>query len=539
MKSQYFNLSSYDYIIVGAGSAGSLIANRLSANPRHSVLLVEAGPISKNFWLKLPIGYYKTMINPKFAREFLTESHPGTAGRQIVWPRGRVLGGSSAINGLVFMRGQKEDFNDWCALGAPGWTYSEVLPFFRRLENFQGGNGQYHGALGEMSVSNLRNDNACCHAWLKAAQEYGLPYNEDFNAHTTYGVGSYQLSITGRWRSSAASAYLLPIMHRSNLTVLTEAFTNRILFRDKRAYGIEWTKNGKVYRAEARSEIILSAGTIQSPQILQLSGVGPKNLLQKFGIPVVVNAPSVGQNLQDHYQMRLVVRLKGGGSLNTESRNPLNIAKWAMEWLLNASGPLTVGAGQVGGGACTKFATNNRPDVQLFIMPLSLDKAGDPLHKFPGFTAVVWQCHPKSRGQVNIVSSNPFEQPKIEPNYFLEKDDRKVMVEGVKILRKIFAQPSFRNLWDTEIIPGAQFTEDQAIWEQITKSGTTVYHPVGTCRMGTDPEAVVDPDLKVRGVLGLRVIDASVMPKITSANTNAPTLMIAEKGTNAILMEQI
>ena len=535
MQQKSFFYSSFDYIIVGAGSAGSLLANRLSANQKHKVLLIEAGPDSQNFWIRLPIGYYRTMSNPKISRVFATEPSEETSERKINWPRGCVIGGSSAINGLAFIRGQKEDFDDWNSLGARGWGYSEVLPFFRRLENYEGGESQYHGNLGEMRVSDLRNESRCCQAWINAAQEYGLPFNPDFNGETTFGVGSYQLSTTGRWRSSSSAAYLSPVKKRKNLTVLTCSFVKRILFDKTRASGVEWIKGDKIYQATANSEVILSAGTIQSPQILQLSGIGPGELLKAHGIPVILDAPSVGKNLQDHYQMRLVVRLTGSGSLNTACRNPIKLLEWGFKWLVSASGPLTVGAGQVGGAACTKFSEGGRPDVQLFIMPLSLDRAGEPLHKYPGFTAIVWQCHPQSRGKIAIKSANPFDPPKIEPNYFKMPIDRKVMVEGVKILRKIFAQPSFRKLWDIETIPGIEFSTDQEIWEQISKYGTTIYHPVGTCRMGLDEHAVVDPNLKVRGLSGLRVVDASVMPKITSANTNAPTLMIAEKGANIIL----
>ena len=527
--------TSFDYIIVGSGSAGSLLANRLSATPDYTVLVLEAGGSDRNFWLQLPIGYFRTIYDERFSRQFDTEPGEGTGGRNIVWPRGRVIGGSSSINGLIFIRGQREDFEDWERLGAKSWSYRDVLPFFRRLENYSGGENQYRGTLGELGVSDLRNDDPSCRAWIAAAQEYGLPFITDFNGETTFGVGAYQLSIKGRWRSSSATAFLTPALSRPNLTVISGAHTSRVLFEGQRTVGVEWIENDRVRQAIAKREVILSAGALQTPQILQLSGIGSEKLLAAHGIPLKVDAPEVGQNLQDHYQMRVIVRLREKVSLNDQVRNPVKLTLMGLQWLLKASGPLTVGAGQVGGGACTRYAENGRPDVQFNVMPLSVDRPGAPLHSYSGFTASVWQCHPKSRGNVRIKSIDPFEQPHIDPNYFGEDADRKVIVEGVKILRKIYSQPSYRDLWDTEVIPGEDVQTDEQIWDYVRHNGGTVFHCVGTCRMGSDAGAVVDPDLRVRGVENLRVIDASVMPQITSANTNAPTLMIAEKGAASIL----
>ncbi len=529
------SVDNYDYIIVGAGSAGCLLANRLSTNPQHRVLLLEAGDWDRNFWLKLPVGYFRTIFDERFARQFKTEPSAGTAGRAIAWPRGRVIGGSSSINGLIFIRGQHEDFDSWESQGADGWDYQSVLPYFRRFENHSGSTSQYRGAHGDLNVSDLRNDHLCCNAWVEAAQQYGLPANADFNAETTLGVGAYQLSIDSRWRESAARAFLHPILGRPNLTVKTNAHATRILFDGRRAEGIEWRSKDRLHTAQARREVILACGALQSPQLLQLSGIGPAALLQRYGIGVLSDAPDVGQNLQDHYQARTIVRLKKPQSMNDDVRNPIRLAQMGWQWLVNGTGPLTVGAGQVGGAACTKYASNGRPDIQFIVMPLSVDKPGDPLHRYSGFTASVWQCHPASRGQLMIQSDDPFAPPRIEPNYLSEDIDQKTMVAGVKMLREIYRQPAFADLWDTEMLPGEGAISDDDLLQFVRGQGSTVFHCCGTCRMGSDESAVVDPNLRVRGVENLRIIDASVMPTMTSANINAPTIMIAEKGAAMVL----
>ena len=524
------HVTGFDYIIIGSGTAGATLAARLSEDNTARVLVLEGGGIDRGFWLKMPVGYYKSIYDKRVSHLYRGDPDPGIGGRRMDCPRGRVVGGSSSINGLIYIRGQHADFDDWAALGAKGWAFKDVLPHFRAIETYDGPASQLRGAHGPLQISDLRHNNPACDDWLQAAKGYGLPQNNDFNGETAYGVGRYQLTLRGRLRDSAATAYLHPALQRNNLKLETHAHVTEILFDGHRASGVRYYQRGQTHEVHADCEVILCGGSVQSPQLLQLSGIGPAEHLRKHDISVRHDASEVGENLQDHLQMRTIVEMDGrGASLNDHIRNPLSLAKMGLEWMLKARGPLTVGAGQVGGAACTKYAENGRPDLQLFVMPLSVDKPGKPLHRYSGFTTSFWQCHPESRGSIKITSADPFSDPQICTNYLSAEKDQKVIVEGMKLVRELYNRPEFRHRWKREIIPGAEHQTDTEILDAVRQMAGTVYHLVGTCRMGSDAKAVVDAELRVNGVEGLRVVDASVMPKITSANTNAPTYMIAEK----------
>ena len=529
--------AGFDYVIVGAGSAGCLLANRLSADPACRVLVIEAGRDTRHFWTRLPVGYFRTIYDPRFSWQFPLEPEASTDRRAIAWPRGKAVGGSSVINGLLYIRGQHADFDDWARLhGARGWSHRELLPFFKRSEAYEGGESEYHGASGELGVCDLRNDHPYCEAWLAAGAEAGHPLTDDFNGAVSDGLGRYQLTLRGRWRCDAATAFLAPVRHRANLTVATGAQATRVVVERGRARGVEWVEGGERRSARADREVIVAAGALQSPQLLQLSGIGPAALLRRHGIGVAVDAPEVGRNLQDHYQARVIVRLKEKRSLNDDVRNPLRLAQMGAAWLFSQRGPLTVGAGQVGGLAATEHATGGRADVLFNVMPLSVDKPGDPLHRFSGFSASAAQCRPESKGTVEIASADALALPRIRAGYLTDPLDAKVVVAGLRMLREIYAQRSFRGLITSEeYLPGNGITTPGALEAFARARGGTVFHPAGTCRMGGDAGSVVDERLRVRGVDGLRVIDASVMPRLVSTNTNAAAIAIGEKGAAMVI----
>ncbi len=526
--------AEFDYVIVGAGSAGCVLANRLTADGKHSVLLLEAGPKDTNIWIHVPIGYGKLFKEKTVNWMYQTEPEPGLNGRQVFQPRGKVLGGSSSINGLLYVRGQHEDYDRWRQRGNVGWGYDDVLPYFKKAENQQRGADDYHGASGPLSVSDWRHEDPLSEAFVTAAVESGIPFNPDFNGATQEGAGFFQTTTRGGRRASSAFCYLRPAKARGNLTIETSALAQRILFEGRKAKAVEYRQNGRLRTARARKEVLVSSGAYNSPQLLQLSGVGPAELLKSHGIGVVLDAPGVGSDLQDHMQVRIVMRCAKSITLNDVINNPVRRVMAGARYALSRSGPLTVAAGTSG----AFFKTNPRlatPDIQIHFIPFSTDKMGENLHPFSGFTATVCQLRPESRGSLKIRSADPAVPPEIRINYLATETDRAAFVDGIRILRKILAAPALKAYCSGEVYPGSDKTSDADLLDFCRKTGSTVYHPTSTCRMGNDPLAVVDQRLRVRGIEGLRVVDASVMPDLMSGNTNAPTIMIAEKASDMIL----
>ena len=525
----------FDYIVAGAGSAGCALANRLSADAGNRVLLLEAGGRDTYPWIHIPVGYFKTMLNPKTDWCYQTEPDPGLNGRSIPWPRGKVLGGSSSINGLVYIRGQSHDYDQWRQLGNAGWAWDDVLPYFMRAEDNERGANATHGEGGPLGVSDVGFSRGFSDAFIDAAEEIGIPRTNDFNSGDQEGAGYFQLTTKNGRRCSAAVGYLKPIKDRANLTIATGAQVRRVLFDGKRAIGIEYDANGQTTVARAKGEIVLSLGAIGSPQILQLSGVGPGALLGEFGIPVVRELPGVGENLQDHLQIRAVYKTNQP-SLNDEVNSLFRKALIGLEYALFRKGPMTIAAGHVGMFAKTREELET-PDVQFHFIPLSTKGPGDGLHDFSAFTSSVCQVRPESRGRIVIKSPNHADYPAIIPNYLSTEIDRQTIVAGMKLSRKIMATPTMQDLIIEEFLPGLGVQSDDELLEHARDNAGTIYHPVGTCKMGNDPMAVVDERLRVRGVDGLRVADASIMPTLVSGNTNAPSIMIGEKASDMVLEE--
>jgi len=526
--------AEFDYVIVGAGSAGCVLANRLTADGKHSVLLLEAGPKDTNIWIHVPIGYGKLFKEKTVNWMYQTEPEPGLKGRQVFQPRGKVLGGSSSINGLLYVRGQHEDYDRWRQRGNVGWGYDDVLPYFKKAENQQRGADDYHGSGGPLSVSDWRHEDPLSEAFVKAAVESGIPFNPDFNGVTQEGAGFFQTTTRGGRRASSAFCYLRPAKQRGNLSIETSALARRILFEGRKARGVEYSQNGRLRTARARKEVLVSGGAYNSPQLLQLSGVGPAELLKSHGLNVVLDSPDVGNDLQDHMQVRIVMRCTKSITLNDIFNHPVRRVIAGARYALSRSGPLTVAAGTSG----AFFKTNPRlatPDIQIHFIPFSTDKMGEKLHPFSGFTATVCQLRPESRGSLKIRSADPTVPPEIRINYLATETDRAAFIDGIRILRKILAAPALKAYCSGEVYPGSDMTSNEDLLEFCRNTGSTVYHPTSTCRMGSDPLAVVDQRLRVRGVEGLRVVDASVMPDLMSGNTNAPTIMIAEKASDMIL----
>jgi len=531
---------SFDYVIVGAGSAGCVLANRLSADADVSVLLVEAGGRDDWIWIQIPVGYLYCIGNPRTDWCYRTEPCDGLNGRSIIYARGKVLGGCSSINAMVYMRGQRRDYDEWALLtGDAGWNWDNALRLFKRSEDHWRGADEAHGAGGEWRVEQQRLQWEILNAFRAAMAECGIPLTDDFNRGDNEGAGKFEVTQRRGVRLNASKAFLHPVAQRKNLTVVTEAQVTRLRLENRRATGVEFMRGGETFFAEARIETVLAAGSIGSTQILQLSGVGPAVLLQRHGIAVAHELPSVGENLQDHLQLRMGFKVQNVLTLNKLANSWVGKAKMALEYALFRTGPLTMAPSQLGGftRSSPEHAT---PNIEYHVQPLTLDKFGEPLHKFPAFTASVCNLRPTSRGHIRIKSADCRDAPEIQPNYLSTVEDHKVAVDSLRLTRRIAQAPALARYTPDEFLPGPQVQSDAELARAAGDIGTTIFHPIGTCKMGRadDPMAVVDSRLRLLGIERLRVVDASIMPTITSGNTAAPVMMIAERGAEMIRQDR-